>query len=133
MPPPASEPARSASAEAGALVKAKGPAKEPQGSSQPLVSLHVAPAAGLAHVVSASDSSLGSVGTMEKEWRDADGHEVTSREGRKGVASMEMFFSDFHALLTASASEADNRLKRIEKVAKVSFRLSLFLRLVYLW
>jgi hypothetical protein len=36
-------------------------------SSQPLVSLHVAQAASLANVVSASDSSLGSVGTMEKE------------------------------------------------------------------
>ncbi|KAM0839211.1 hypothetical protein ACQ4PT_060453 [Festuca glaucescens] len=57
-------------------------------------------------------------GTMEKEWRDADAHEVTSREGRKGVAPMELFFSDFRALLAASATEADNRLKRCEKVAK---------------
>ncbi|KAM0931461.1 hypothetical protein ACQ4PT_000466 [Festuca glaucescens] len=72
----------------------------------------------LAHVVSAPDSSLGSVGTMEKEWRDADAHEVTSREGRKGVAPMELFFFDFRALLTASATEVDNRLKRCEKVAK---------------
>ncbi|KAM0845108.1 hypothetical protein ACQ4PT_056606 [Festuca glaucescens] len=123
VPPSASEPAReesarSDSADAGALIKAKGPAVEPQGPSQPLVSLHVAPAATLAHVVSAPDSSLGSVGTMEKEWRDADAHEVTSREGRKGVAPMELFFSDFRALLTASATEVDNRLKRCEKVAK---------------
>jgi hypothetical protein len=58
---------------------------------------------------------------MEKEWRDADAHEVTSREGRKGVAPMELFFSDFRALLTASSTEADNRLKLCEKVAKVSF------------
>ncbi|KAM0825400.1 hypothetical protein ACQ4PT_069590 [Festuca glaucescens] len=123
VPPSASEPAReesarSASADAGALIKAKGPAVEPQGPSQPLVSLHVAPAATLARVVSAPDSSLGSVGTMEKEWRDADAHEVTSREGRKGVAPLELFFSDFRALLTAAAAEADNRLKRCEKVAK---------------
>ncbi|KAM0860213.1 hypothetical protein ACQ4PT_046680 [Festuca glaucescens] len=123
VPPSASEPAReesarSASADARALIKAKGPAVEPQRPSQPLVSLHVAPAATLAHVVSAPDSSLGCVGTMEKEWRDTNAHEVTSREGRKGVAPMELFFSDFRALLTASATEADNRLKRCEKVAK---------------
>ncbi|KAM0898012.1 hypothetical protein ACQ4PT_022202 [Festuca glaucescens] len=137
VPPPASElardePARSASADAGALVKAKGPAKEPQGSSQPLVSLHVAPAASLAHVVSASDSSLGSMGTMEKEWRDADVHEVTSREGRKGVAPMELFFADFRTLLTASAAETDTRLKRCEKVAKTvtDKRADLYNRLV---
>ena len=90
VPPSASEPAREesahlVSADARALIKAKGPAVEPQGPSQPPVSLHVAPAATLARVVSAPDSSLGFVGTMEKEWRDADAHEVTSREGRKGV------------------------------------------------
>ncbi|KAK1642026.1 hypothetical protein QYE76_059831 [Lolium multiflorum] len=45
----------------------QGPALEPQGALQPLVTLHMAPAASLAHVISASDSSLGSVGTMEKE------------------------------------------------------------------
>ncbi|KAM0860662.1 hypothetical protein ACQ4PT_046399 [Festuca glaucescens] len=129
VPPSASEPAREesarlVSADARALIKAKGPSVEPQGPSQPLVSLHVAPAATLARVVSAPDSSLGSMGTMEKEWRDADAHEVTSREGRKGVAPLELFFSDFCALLTASAAEADNRLKRCEKVAKVSFWLA---------
>ncbi|KAM0929385.1 hypothetical protein ACQ4PT_001487 [Festuca glaucescens] len=129
VPPSASEPAREesaclVSADARALVKAKGPAVEPQGPSQPLVSLHVAPAATLARVVSAPDSSLGSVGTMEKEWRDADAHEVMSREGRKGVAPLELFFFDFRALLTASAAEADNRLKRCEKVAKVSLWLA---------
>nr|XP_051208573.1 formin-like protein 14 [Lolium perenne] len=122
-PPPSSEPAReeparAASADARALVKAKGLAVEPQGSSRPQVSMHVAPAASLANVVSASDSSLGSVGTMEKEWRDADGHEVTRREGKKGMASMEMFFSDFRAFISGSATEADSRLKRVEKVNK---------------
>jgi hypothetical protein len=122
--PPASglvreEPARSSSADARALVKAKGPAVEE--SSQPLVSLHVARGTALAHVVSASDSSLGSVGTMEKEWRDADGHEVMSREGKPGVSSMEKFFSDMRAYITDSATEADDRLRRVEKVNKVSF------------
>jgi hypothetical protein len=125
VPPPASEPSReepdaSADADARALVKAKGPAKEPQGSEQPLVSLHVSPAASLLNAVSAPDSSLGSAGTMEKEWRDADVHEVTSRDKRKGMASMEMFFSNFHAFADATAVEATNRLKRIEKVNKVS-------------
>jgi hypothetical protein len=61
------------------------------------------------------------MGTVEKEWRDADGHEVTSREGKSGVASMEMFFSDMRAYITGSASEADGRLRRVEKVNKVSF------------
>lgn len=118
-PPAASEPAREepaspADTDARALVKAKGPAKEP------LVSLHVSPAASLLNVVSAPDSSMGSAGTMEKEWRDADVHEVTSRDKRKGMASMEMFFSDFRAFADATGAEANNRLKRIEKVHKVS-------------
>jgi hypothetical protein len=90
-------------------------------SSQPLVSLHVAQAASLANVVSASDSSLGSVGTMEKEWRDAAGHEVTSRQGKPGVASMEMFFFDILAFITGFSTEADTRLRRVERVNKVSF------------
>jgi hypothetical protein len=73
----------------------------------------VSPLASLVHVVSALDSSLGSAGTMEKEWHDADVHEVTSREGKKGMASMEMFFSDFRAFANATAGEVDNRLKRV--------------------
>lgn len=84
------------------------------------MSLHVSPAASLLNVVSAPDSSMGSAGTMEKEWRDADVHEVTSRDKRKGMASMEMFFSDFRAFADATGAEANNRLKRIEKVHKVS-------------
>jgi hypothetical protein len=107
-------------------VKAKGPVQAPQAPSQPLVSLHVSPAASLLNVVSAPDSSLGSAGTMEKEWHDADVHEVTSRGGSKGMASMEMFFSDFRAFAKASAVEADNRLKRVEQVNKVSLLLCIF-------
>jgi hypothetical protein len=57
---------------------------------------------------------------MEKEWRDADGHEVTSWEGQPGVASMEMFFTDMRAYITGSAAEADGRLRWVEKVNKVS-------------
>ncbi|KAK1669655.1 hypothetical protein QYE76_057814 [Lolium multiflorum] len=113
VPPPAmelprEEPARSSDADARALVKAKGPALEPQGASQPLPV---------------------SVGTMEKEWRDADVHEVTSREGKKGMASMEMFFSDFRAFVNATAAEADGRLKRVEK-SVTDKRTGLYNRLV---
>jgi hypothetical protein len=61
---------------------------------------------------------------MENEWRDADAHEVTSREGRSGVASMELFFSSFNAFIKASAIEAGNRLSRVEAVTKVSFCFS---------
>ncbi|KAK1698304.1 hypothetical protein QYE76_015001 [Lolium multiflorum] len=116
--PPREGPASPADTDARALVKAKGPAEEPQGPAQPLVSLHVSRAASLLNIVSAPDSSLGSAGTMEKEWRDADVHEVTSQDKRKGMASMEMFFSDFRAFTDATGAEANNRLKRIEKVHK---------------
>jgi hypothetical protein len=88
------------------------------------VSLHVSPAAVLVNVISAPDSSLGSAEAMENEWRDADAHEVTSREGRSGVASMELFFSSFNAFIKASAIEAGNRLSRVEAVTKVSFCFS---------
>jgi hypothetical protein len=74
----------------------------------------------MAHVVSAADSSLGSIGTMEKEWFDADSNEVTSRDGRKGVAPMELFFSDFRSLLAATTSETNARLNLCERVATVS-------------
>jgi hypothetical protein len=115
------------------LVKAKGPAQEPQGPQQPLVSVHESPAASLLNVVSGPDSSLGSAVTMEKEWRDADVHEVMSREGNMGMASMEMFFSDFRAFAKASAAEANNRLKWVEKVNKVNLFLSIFCNLVLSW
>ncbi|KAK1695957.1 hypothetical protein QYE76_012654 [Lolium multiflorum] len=68
------------------------------------------------HPMQTPERCLGSAGTMEKAWRDADMHEVTSRDGNKGNASMEMFFSDFRAFAKASAAEADNRLTRVEKV-----------------
>jgi hypothetical protein len=118
------------------VIKANGPAVERQEPLQLMVNLHVGPAAKkLANVVSATDSSLGSVGTMEKELFDADASEVTSRDGRKGMAPMELFFSDFRTLLAASASEVDNRLERCEKVAKVCFPAELIFCncLLYYW
>ncbi|KAM0827102.1 hypothetical protein ACQ4PT_068424 [Festuca glaucescens] len=133
MPPPTSEPTHPTSVDAMALLKAKGPAVERQEPLQPLVSLHVGPAAKqLADVVSAPDSSLGSVGTMEKEWLDADSNEVTSRDGRKGMAALEFFFSDFRNLLTAAANESSTRLNRCEKAASsvTDKRAGLYNRLV---
>jgi hypothetical protein len=53
---------------------------------------------------------------------------VTSREGKKGMASMDMFFSDFRAFVNATAAEVDDRLKRVEKVNNVNFCLCLFLQ-----
>jgi hypothetical protein len=58
---------------------------------------------------------------MEKEWLDADANEVTSRDGLKGLATMELFFSDFRNLLNATAMKSSYRLNRCEKVASVSF------------
>jgi hypothetical protein len=98
--PPRKESARSDGEDARALVKAKGPAQEPQGHSQPLVSLHVSPAAMLLDVVSAPDSSLGLAGTMEKVWRNADMHELTSQDKSKGMASMECSSPTFAPSLT---------------------------------
>jgi hypothetical protein len=74
---------------------------------------------------------LGSAGTMEKTWRDADVHEVTSREGNRGNASMEMFFSDFRTFTKDSAIETDSRLTRMERVNRVS-PLHIFCSLVAL-
>ncbi|KAK1684560.1 hypothetical protein QYE76_045408 [Lolium multiflorum] len=137
VPPPASEPTREdperlADADARALVKAKGPAQAPEGPAQPLINLHVSPAASLLNVVSASDSSLGSAGTMEKEWCRADTGEVTSREGIRGRASMEMFFSSFRAYAKAAATETENRLAWLEMASKAveDKRTALYNRLV---
>jgi hypothetical protein len=58
--PAGQEPARLADADARVLVTMKGPAQPPQG-------LHVSKASSLLNVVSASDSSLGSADTMEKD------------------------------------------------------------------
>jgi hypothetical protein len=90
--PARDEPARSRDAGSRALVRMEGP-------SEPSEGLHVAKGARLLNVVSASDSSLGSAGTMEKAWHQADACEVTSREGHPGVAPMKMFFSGFRANL----------------------------------
>nr|XP_051190708.1 uncharacterized protein LOC127304037 [Lolium perenne] len=112
-PPPSSEPARSADADARALVTMKGPAEPPQ-------VLHVSKVASLLNVVSASDSSLGSAGTMEKNWHQADTCEVKSRDGRLGVAPVEMFFSGFRAYTKAKATETEVRLARLEAADKPS-------------
>ncbi|KAM0872870.1 hypothetical protein ACQ4PT_038428 [Festuca glaucescens] len=105
------EPARATDADARALVTMKGPAPAPQG-------LHVSKAATLLNVVSASESSLGSAGAMERDWHQADACEVTSREGRRGVAAMEMFFSGFRAMAKRQADETEARLARLEAADK---------------
>ncbi|KAK1620860.1 hypothetical protein QYE76_026377 [Lolium multiflorum] len=114
--PAGQEPARSADADARALVTAKGPAQAPQG-------LHILPAASLLNVVSTSDSSFGLAGTMEEDWCQADIYEVTSREGRQGVAPKEMFFSGLHASVKAQAAEVEARLAWLETADKAHFCL----------
>ncbi|KAM0908856.1 hypothetical protein ACQ4PT_015194 [Festuca glaucescens] len=106
------EPARATDADARALVTMKGPAPAPQG-------LHVSKAATLLNVVSAPESSLGSAGAMERDWHQADACEVTSREGRRGVAAMEMFFSGFRAMAKRQAEETEARLARLEAADKL--------------
>jgi hypothetical protein len=64
---------------------------------------------------------------MEKEWLETDSNEVTSRDGRKGMASLELFFSDFRNLLTATAAKSSARLNGCERVVSVSFPSSLVL------
>jgi hypothetical protein len=142
-PPPASAPAppkasqaapkkqkQVACGDAKAKLKAKGPADERLPQQQ--LSLHVSPAAKqLANVASSADSSMGSVGTMEKEWLDVDSNEVASWDGRKGMASMELFFSDFWNLLNATATESSARLNRCENVVTVSFLTNFACRYCY--
>nr|XP_051190426.1 uncharacterized protein LOC127303762 [Lolium perenne] len=90
VPPPSSEPAReeptgqepARSADARALVTMKGPVESPQG-------LHVSKGARLLNVVSASDSSLGSAGTMEKDWHRADACEAKAAETEVHLAQLE--------------------------------------------
>nr|XP_051206175.1 uncharacterized protein LOC127321178 [Lolium perenne] len=89
----------------------QGPAQAPQG-------LHVSKGASQLNVVSASDSSLGSVGAMEKDWHQADACEVISWEGRPGVAPVEMFFSGFRAFTKKQAAETEVRLARLEAADK---------------
>ncbi|KAK1619889.1 hypothetical protein QYE76_025406 [Lolium multiflorum] len=98
-------------ADSRALVRQEGP-------SGPSEGLHVAKGARLLHVPSASDSSLGSAGTMEKAWHQADACEVTSREA-SGVAPMKMFFSGYRASLKAKAAETLAQLATLEDADKV--------------
>jgi hypothetical protein len=107
-------------------VTPKGPAQAPQG-------LHISPAASLLNVVSASDSSFGSAGTMEENWRQADIYEVTSREGRKGTAPKEMFFSGLRASVKAQAAEVEARVARLETADKVSLCVLFSAILVLSW
>ncbi|KAK1609321.1 hypothetical protein QYE76_032994 [Lolium multiflorum] len=110
--PAREEPARSKDADSRALVRTEGP-------SNPSKGLHVAKGARLLHVPSASDSSLGSAGTMEAAWHQADACEVTSREGQPGVAPMKLFFSGFRGSLKAKAAETLAQLATLEDADKV--------------
>ncbi|KAK1617601.1 hypothetical protein QYE76_023118 [Lolium multiflorum] len=121
-PPPASEPprtepqreepARAKDADSQALVRSKGPAVSP-------TSLHVAKGARLARVPSASDSSFGSAGTMEKAWHQADSCEIISREGQPGTAPLKMLFSGYRASLKNKAAEVMAQLSTLEDADKV--------------
>jgi hypothetical protein len=117
--PARKEPARSADADARALVTAKG--------------LHISSAASMLNVVSASDSSLGSAGTMEHDRHQADTCEVTSREGHRGVAPKELFFSGLRASVKTQAAEVEARLARLEKADKVSLCMLFSVILVLSW
>ncbi|KAK1611283.1 hypothetical protein QYE76_034956 [Lolium multiflorum] len=110
--PARDEPARTEGADSRALVRTGAPSAPQQG-------LHVAKGAMLLHVPSASDSSLGSAGTMEQAWLRADSYEVTSREGNPGQASVEMFFSSLQANLKARAAEAAANVPRWRKPASL--------------
>ncbi|KAK1644195.1 hypothetical protein QYE76_062000 [Lolium multiflorum] len=122
VPPPASEPprtepqreepARAKDADSRALVRSKGPAVSP-------TSLHVAKGARLARVPSASDSSFGSAGTMEKAWHQADSCEIISREGQPGTAPLKMLFSGYRASLKNKAAEVMAQLSTLEDADKV--------------
>ncbi|KAK1604334.1 hypothetical protein QYE76_028007 [Lolium multiflorum] len=109
--PAMDEPARTEDTGSRALVRMEAP-------SVPLGGLHVAKGARLLHVPSASDSSLGSAGTMEQAWLSADSYEVTSREGNPGQASVKMFFSGFQANLMARAAETAANLAKVEEASK---------------
>ncbi|KAK1610981.1 hypothetical protein QYE76_034654 [Lolium multiflorum] len=124
-PPPASEPTRREptgkepareeralkGADSRALVRTKGPPGPTEG-------LHVAKGARLLHVPSASDSSLGSAGTMEAAWHKADTCEVFSREGQPGAAPMKVVFSGYRASLKNKAAEALAQLATLEDADK---------------
>ncbi|KAK1666590.1 hypothetical protein QYE76_054749 [Lolium multiflorum] len=109
--PQREEPARAKDADSRALVRTKGPAVSP-------TSLHVAKGARLVSVPSASDSSFGSAGTMEKAWHQADSCEVISREGQPGTAPLKMLFSGYRASLKNKAAEAMAQLSTLEDADK---------------
>nr|XP_051211361.1 proline-rich receptor-like protein kinase PERK9 [Lolium perenne] len=96
--PARDEPARSRDAGSRALVRTEGP-------SEPSEGLHVAKGAQLLNVASASDSSLGSAGTMEKAWHQADACEARAAETAANLAKLEeadkvgVFISLFAILL----------------------------------
>ncbi|KAK1670227.1 hypothetical protein QYE76_058386 [Lolium multiflorum] len=90
-----------------------------EGPSEPTTGLTWPGCQALLNVASASDSSLGSAGTMEKAWHQADACEVTSREGQPGVAPMKMFFSGFRGSLKAKAAETLAQLATLEDADKV--------------
>ncbi|KAM0824563.1 hypothetical protein ACQ4PT_070116 [Festuca glaucescens] len=93
------KPADSAVADAKAKAKLKAKVVPPEQQ----LSLHVSLAA---HQLATATSSADS---------DTDQNEVTSREGKVGMASMELFFSDMRALLTTLSKESVSRLNRMEK------------------
>ncbi|KAK1618320.1 hypothetical protein QYE76_023837 [Lolium multiflorum] len=55
---------------------------------------------------------------MEKAWHQADACEVSSRDGRPGVAPMKMFFSGIRAHLKTKAAETGAHLARLEEADK---------------
>ncbi|KAK1680534.1 hypothetical protein QYE76_041382 [Lolium multiflorum] len=110
--PQREEPARAKDADSQALVRSKGPAVSP-------TSLHVAKGARLVSVPSASDSSFGSAGTMEKAWHQADSCEIISREGQPGTAPLKMLFSGYRASLKNKAAEVMAQLSTLEDADKV--------------
>ena len=89
----------------------------------------MAKGARLLHVPSASDSSLGSAGTMEAAWHKADSCEVFNREGQPGAAPMKMVFSGYRASLKNKAAEALAQLATLEDADKVD--VFLFLQFCY--
>ncbi|KAK1651872.1 hypothetical protein QYE76_069677 [Lolium multiflorum] len=110
--PQREEPARARDADSQALVRTKGPAVSP-------TSLHVAKGARLVSVPSASDSSFGSAGTMEKAWNQADSCEIISREGQPGTAPLKMLYSGYRASLKNKAAEAMAQLATLEEADKM--------------
>ncbi|KAK1611005.1 hypothetical protein QYE76_034678 [Lolium multiflorum] len=109
--PARDEPVRTEGADSRALVRTEGAAGPSEG-------LHVAKGARLVAVPSASDSSFGSAGTMERAWHQANSCEVLSREGQPGTAPMKMLFSGYRASLKTKAAETLAQLATLEDAEK---------------